>query len=66
MKEILLSKGKVAKVDDEDYERIVSMGKWCENNGYAYKTIPHINAKGKKSSKPLFMHRFIMSPNDDE
>lgn len=52
MKEIPLTQGKVALVDDEDYERLVAMGKWQFVNGYA--------SKGIWPNKSIKMHRLIM------
>jgi len=37
VKEIALTKGKVTKVDDEDFEMLMQ-SKWCVNDGYAYNT----------------------------
>lgn len=35
-KEITLTKGQVAVVDDEDYEMLVTGSRWCVNGGYAF------------------------------
>jgi hypothetical protein len=63
MKEIPLTQGKVALVDDEDYDRLVAMGKWyamyTKHKWYAMKTIQR-NGKGYK----LLLHRFIMDVVD--
>lgn len=53
MREIVLSKGKVAFVDNDDYERL-SEFKWCYNN-YAIRTVH----KGK-TAKRIIMHRSIL------
>lgn len=67
MKEIPLTKGKVALVDDEDYERVISMGKWqLGSGGYAQKTIYFGRENGKQIKRTLFMHRFIMNATDNE
>lgn len=54
MKLIPLSKGKFAKVDDEDYLRLIKH-KWYENDGYAI-----TYQKGKR----IRMHRLIMNAPD--
>lgn len=62
MKEIPLTQGKVALVDDEDYERLVAMGKWQYISGYAAKTLyfgKHEN--GKQIKKTVLMHRIILN-----
>ena len=62
MKEIQLTQGKVALVDDADYEYL-NRFKWhvCKdaNNFYAYRNIKNLNGNYEKIS----MHRFIMKPN---
>jgi len=57
MKQIPLSQGKFALIDDEDYER-VSKYKWCINsNGYAVTN--YRDSNGEK--KAMKMHRFILN-----
>src|ERR1039457_4498915 len=61
MKEISLTRGKTALVDDEDFDRINAI-KWTYqgNRGYAY----NMSALGTK--KCVLMHRYIMSPKKNE
>ncbi len=61
MKEIQLTQGKVALVDDEDFEYL-NQWKWHfktnGNNFYAVRTIKNINGKyGKK----IILHRFLLN-----
>lgn len=60
MRQIPLSQGKIALVDDADYER-VSKHKWYANkdlnNYYAKRWSPTQNGK----RRIIWMHRFIMS-----
>lgn len=58
MKEIKLTQGKTAKVDDEDYEWL-SQWKWYYAKGYAARY------DITKSSKTLYMHREIMKCPDN-
>lgn len=50
MKQIELTRGQVALVDDDDFERL-NQFLWKEGNGYAYTNI---------SNKIVMMHRMIM------
>lgn len=61
MKEILLKKGKIAFVDDEDYERVNSE-EWNSLRGHS----GIIYARNNKSHKgiPRYMHRFIMNAKE--
>lgn len=62
VKEIKLSQGKVALVDDGDFE-LVSKYKWCaqkaKNENYYAKT----NEPCMGKQKPIMMHRIIMNAN---
>ena len=64
MKEIQLTQGKVALVDDEDFEYL-NQFKWCILNGrnklYATRNLS-IN---KKFVKSILMHRIIMNTDKD-
>ena len=66
MKEIQLTQGQIALVDDEDYEELKSM-KWyagyCKNVGgfYAIHSIYMGKEKGKKTVR---MHRYVMKTKD--
>lgn len=65
MKEIPLTHGKVALVDDADYEMLIAMGKWhCNREGYAAKTVyaPTVNRVRRQIT--LSMHRLIMNTPD--
>jgi hypothetical protein len=62
MREIPLTQGQVAKVDDEDYER-VSQYKWCAS------WRPHVHgfvAERKDHGKTVRMHRLIMGAQTTE
>ena len=59
MKTIMLSQGKSAIVDDEDFESL-SKYKWCFLCGYA---VRHSNkSEGKK--RLIFMHRQVIGAPD--
>jgi hypothetical protein len=54
---IELSRGKVAIVDDEDYERIIAGPKWsCDSKGYAVRHV--YDADGHRHMEK--MHRVVM------
>lgn len=61
MKEIQLTKGMFAFIDDEDFE-LVSQYKWHYCNGYANTRI----YENGKSSKYIGMHRLIMQAKPGE
>lgn len=54
MKEIQLTQGKVALVDDDDYER-VNQFKWCADISYST-----IYASRQSYGKKIYMHRLVM------
>lgn len=58
MREIPLTQGKFALVDDEDYDRLVAMGKWYFRHGYAVKNI-YERINGKKTWRNVHMHRVV-------
>lgn len=56
-KQILLSQDQVAVVDDEDYDYLLSLGKWTfHSQGYAYRWDRTVTP-----NKCLLMHRVIMN-----
>jgi hypothetical protein len=54
MKEILLNQGKIALVDDEDYDLILTR-KWYFEGRYVKMT-----NKSRVGSESMYMHRFIL------
>ena len=57
MKQIPLSRGQFAIVDDEDYDHLVARGKWhCTRSGYAVRTEKQLGRKVY-----IFMHRLIVN-----
>ena len=65
MKEIKLTQGKVALVDDSNYDRLISMGKWYaqkSRNGVFYVCKKVAGSDGK--FRFLSMHRFLAGIND--
>jgi hypothetical protein len=64
MKEIILSQGKVALVDDEDYEYL-NQWKWCAvKSRYTFYASRGIMRDGKWTSER--MHRVILNPRERE
>ena len=66
MKEILLTQEKVALVDDEDYEKVIShpYAWWASKSHNIFYAKSHIYRQKKQST--IFMHRLIMNVQDDQ
>lgn len=58
MREIPLTQGKFAIVDDSDYEELMRW-KWCYRSGYALRSEHVCMRDGKQIQKTILMHRVI-------
>ena len=58
MRLIPLTQGKFAKVDDADYQELISYN-WIFNNGYAFRHLSLDRSTGKRSR--IMMHRQLMN-----
>jgi len=63
MKEIQLTQGKVAIIDDEDFERLRWFNWIAAKNGYTFYAVCHVRINGKQ--KRISMHRMILNPPKD-
>lgn len=64
MKQISLTQGKFALVDDEDYD-VLMRWKWCAMHGYAMRSIYLGMVNGKRKYKTILMHREINKTPED-
>lgn len=60
MKLIPLSRGKFARVDDEDYTWLDSWKWYCSSSGYAIRTVNDLAGIGGKKTRTIHMHREIL------
>lgn len=61
MKQIALTKGKFALVDDEDFEKLNSYKWYATKNGTKYYASKGGTMLNGKSLKKVYMHRFILN-----
>jgi hypothetical protein len=62
MKEIPLTQGKVALVDDEDYERVMAYKWYAAMQGRQWYALRKVQRDGKQTT--VEMHRFILDAGD--
>jgi len=66
MKQIPLTQGQFALVDDEDFE-FLNQWKWCAQNSWdktRFYAVRHIKGEPPRRQKRLFMHRVLMGIDD--
>ena len=63
MKEIPLTRGAIAIVDDADYEELSQVKWYCTNNGYAVRMEPN---RQRSDRRLLYMHRVISLAREGE
>lgn len=61
MKEINLTQGKTALVDDEDYEYLNQFKWYAQKHGRGFRVVRTASLKEGKNKKTLFMHKEILS-----
>jgi len=64
MKEIKLTQGKIAKVDDKNYEKLMQYTWAADQHRQRWYAVTNVLNAGKWTK--LYMHRFIMKPIDEE
>lgn len=63
MKKIPLTKGRYARIDDVDFERVAQIRWSTTKSKSAIETFYAISKVGKKT---IYLHRFILEPTDKE
>ena len=58
MKQIKLTKGRVALVDDRDFSWL-NQWKWCISNGYAARSIYMGGGRKNPKNKVIYIHRLV-------
>lgn len=60
-KQIILSQGKFAIVDDADYDFLMQWKWTLSSYGYAYRAERYRDSEGKRKQNSIWMHRVIMN-----
>jgi hypothetical protein len=60
MKEIQLSQGKIAVIDDDDFER-VNQYKWFLSGKTTNYAMAYVKGSGRENQRRIFLHRFIVN-----
>jgi hypothetical protein len=59
MREITLTRGHIAKVDDEDFEKLVAEGRWYADVWHGARI--YASHRNKRTRKTEYMHRYILN-----